>query len=156
MHSEWTQNLHTFINPVNTRTPTSNLPTRGGHSLVTLSSMLLTRQKRPKPLSKQKKEGFRRNPRKGPPLGNPYIYWKNQPFSLDIKAITSQWHVPGKKSVLKSKKTPAVCSTAQSLYQCILPRNLPSQFLSHSILSASFGLWIWFFQAPSILIPRSG
>ena len=60
--------------------------------MVTLSSMLLTRQKRPKPLSKQKKEGFRRNPRKGPPLGNPYIYWKNQPFSLDIKAITSQWH----------------------------------------------------------------
>ena len=99
MHSEWTQNLHTFINPVNTRTPTSKLPTRGGHSLVTLSSMLLTRQKRPKPLSKQKKEGFRRNPRKGPPLGNPYIYWKNQPFSLDIKAITSQWNVPEKRSV---------------------------------------------------------
>ena len=100
MHSEWTQNLHTFINPVNTRTPTSNLPTRGGHSLVTLSSMLLTRPERLKPPSKQKKGPPGRHPWKVPPLGNPWFCWKNQPFSLDIKAITSQWHVPEKRSVL--------------------------------------------------------
>ena len=90
MHSEWTQNLHTFINPVNTRTPTSKLPTRGGHTLVTLSSMLLTRPERPKPLSKQKKGPPERHPWKGPPLGNPWFCWKNQPFSFDINAITSQ------------------------------------------------------------------
>ena len=66
--------------------------------------MLLTRPERPKSLPKQKKGSPERHPRKGPPLGNPWFCWKNQPFSLDIKAITSQWLVPKKKSVLKCKK----------------------------------------------------